>query len=105
MAMKPSRNAIEGNTGMATNGHSLWAKALHEFRAGIFRDVEFLAAGHAIEDRPRLIDGDEIEIDAVRLHLAGIERLHPIVERASKRQLQLGHGRDVLPVIFLRRYG
>src|SRR3954469_12547280 len=35
--------------------------ALHVFRAGIFGDVELLAARHAVEDRARLLDADEIE--------------------------------------------
>ena len=57
----------------------------------ILGDVELLAARHAIEDRPRLIDGDEIEIDAVDLDLAGVERLHPVIKSARERKLQLGH--------------
>ena len=71
----------------------LVGETLDEFRAGILGDVELLARRHAVEDRPRLIDGDEIEIDAVGLDLAGIERLHPVVEPARERKLQLGHGR------------
>ena len=89
--MKPWRNAREGNTGMATNGTLLVGEPLDEFRAGIFGDIELLAARHAVEDRPRLIDGDEIEIDAVGLDFTGIERLHPVVEPAGERKLQLGH--------------
>ena len=67
-------------------------KALHELRAGELGDVEFLAARHAIENGPRLIDGDEVEIDALDLDLAGIERLHAIIEPARKGKLQFGHG-------------
>src|SRR5258708_28463628 len=65
--------------------------ALHVFRARIFGDVELLPARHAIEDRPRLLDADEIEIDAVGLDLAGIDRLHAVVQSGRKRQLQIGH--------------
>jgi hypothetical protein len=70
----------------------LIGETLDEFRAGIFRNIELLAARHAVEDRPRLIDGNEIELDAVRPDLAGIERLHAVVEPARERKLQLGHG-------------
>src|SRR5262249_5277712 len=56
-----------------------------------FGNVELLAPSHAVEDRPRLVNGDEIEIDALDLHLPGIERLHAAVEAARKRKLQLCH--------------
>src|ERR1700693_3823985 len=75
----------------------LAGEALGEFGAGILRYVKFLAARHAVENRPRLIDGDEIEIDAIGLDLARIERLHPIVEPARERKLQLGHWSGALP--------
>ena len=90
----------EGDRGEHRDGDEralVAGKSLREFGRRIFGDVEFLAAGHAVENRPRLIDGDEIEIDAVGLHLARIERLHPVVEAARKRKLQLGHGPSVLP--------
>src|ERR1700720_760888 len=123
--MKPWRNARDGKTGSATNGHCLLAKrwtnseleysspefvqrfgnnrkrderalligeTLDEFRAGIFRNIELLATRHAVENGPRLIDCNEIELDAVRPDLAGIERLHAVVEPARERKLQLGHG-------------
>ena len=65
--------------------------ALDVFGARIFRDVELLAARHAVEDRARLLDADEVEVDAVDRHFAGIDRLHAVVERGRKRELQLGH--------------
>ena len=65
----------------------LTGKALGEFRAGIFGDVELLPAGHAIENRTRLVDGDEIEVDAGGLDLARIEGLHSVIEAARKRKL------------------
>ena len=65
--------------------------ALDVFGARILRDVELLAARHAVEDRARLLDADEVEIDAVRLHLAGVDRLHAVVQRGRKRKLQIGH--------------
>ncbi len=79
----------EGARGKHRDGDEralLVGEALHELGAGIFRDVEFLAGRHAVEDRPRLVDGDEIEIDAVGLDLAGIERLHAVVEPGRERQ-------------------
>jgi len=78
-------------------------EALDEFGTGIFGDIELLSARHSIEDRPRLIDGDEVEIDAVRFHLAGIKRKHPVIERAGKRKLQLGHRCAVLPLRYVFR--
>jgi hypothetical protein len=65
--------------------------ALDIFGARIFRDIEFLPARHAVENGPRLLDADEIKIDALGLHLAGIDRLHAVIERGRKRQLQIGH--------------
>ena len=91
----------EGARGKHRDGDEralLVGEALHELGAGIFRDVEFLAGRHAVEDRPRLVDGDEIEVDAVGLHFAGVERLHAVVESGRKRKLQLGHGRRYPPV-------
>src|SRR5262249_10090626 len=69
----------------------LAGKALHEFRARKLGDIEFLAARHPVEDRPRLVDGNEIEVDALGLDLAGVKRLHAVVEPACERKLQLGH--------------
>src|SRR5262249_10557198 len=93
--------AVDGNEAVAkrTRGKDrnaderalLAGEALHELRARKLGDVEFLAARHPVEDRSRLIDGDEIEVDALDLDLAGIERLHAVVEPARERKLQLGH--------------
>jgi hypothetical protein len=69
----------------------LVGEALHELGAGKFGDVKLLAPSHAVEDRTRLVNGDEIEVDALGLHLARIERLHAVVETARKRKLQLCH--------------
>jgi hypothetical protein len=82
---EPERDRGENRNG--DEGTLLVGEALHEFRAGILGNVEFLAARHAVEDRPRLIDLDEVQIDAVGSHLAGIERQHPVIERASERKL------------------
>src|SRR6185295_3927275 len=71
--------------------------ALDVFGARIFGDVELLPARHAGEDRARLLDADEIEIDAVDRNLTGIDRLHAVIERGRKRKLQLGHRRRFPP--------
>src|SRR5882757_1647939 len=68
-----------------------FGEALDEFRARKLGDVELLAGRHPIEDRPGLVDGDEIEINAVDLDLAGVERLHTVIKPARERKLQLGH--------------
>jgi hypothetical protein len=61
--------------------------ALDVFGARILGDVELLAARHAVEDRTRLLDADEVEVDAVGLHLAGVDRLHAVVQSGRKRKL------------------
>jgi hypothetical protein len=66
-------------------------EARHVFRGRHFRGVEFLPRGHAVEQRTRIIHGDEIEIDAGRPHLAGIERGHAVVEAAGERHRQRRH--------------
>ena len=96
-----ARLAVDGDEAVAKRARGkdrdgderalLVGEALDEFRARKLGDVELLAARHPVEDRPRLIDGDEIEIDAVDLDLAGVERLHAVVEPARERKLQLGH--------------
>src|SRR5262249_47282791 len=63
----------------------------HELRARKLGNIEFLAARHSVEDRSRLVDGNEIEVDALGLDLAGVKRLHAVVEPARERKLQLGH--------------
>ena len=40
---------------------------------------------------PRMIDRQEIEVDAVRLHLAGIERQHAVIEPAGESNRNIGH--------------
>ena len=93
--------AVDADEGMAeaarrkhrdrNEGALLVGVALDVFGARILGDIEFLAARHAVEDGPGLLDTDEIEIDPVRLHLAGIDRLHAVIESGRKRQLQIGH--------------
>src|SRR5262245_18663928 len=84
----------EAARGKHRDGHErtlLVGVALDVFGARILGDVELLAARHAIKDRTRLLDADEVEIDAVDRDLAGIDRLHAVIERGRKRKLQLGH--------------
>ena len=86
MAMKPWRNAREGNTGIATNGHCLLAKRWTN------SELEYSATSNSSPPDMRSKIGrgssmrNEVEIDAVRLHFAGIERLHAVIERAGKTQ-------------------
>src|SRR5262249_4336670 len=96
-----ARLAVDGDEAVAErargkyrNGDEralLVGKALDELRAREFGDVEFLGPRHSVEDRSRLIDDNEIEIDAVGLHFAGVKRLHAVVEPTCERKLQLGH--------------
>ena len=38
-----------------------------------------------------IVDGQKVEIDALRLHLAGIERQHAVIEAAGERHRNFGH--------------
>ena len=59
-------------------------EALHEFGRRILGNVEFLPPRHAIEDGARLLDRHEVEVDAVGLNLARVERLHAVVKVVGK---------------------
>jgi hypothetical protein len=86
VAKRPRRKHGDGDERALLAG-----EALHELRARKLGNIEFLAASHPVEDRSRLVDGDEIEVDALGLDLAGVKRLHAVVEPARERKLQLGH--------------
>src|SRR5204862_3496477 len=62
-----------------------------EVGARHFRGIEFLRGLHPVEDFARMVDGEIIEIDAVGLHLAGVERQRAVVESAGKRDRNGGH--------------
>src|SRR5580700_6561960 len=79
--MKPWRNTREANTGRVP---------AHIFRARHFRRVELELADHAVEQLARIVDIDEIEIDAFGLDLAGPQRDHAVVKPAGKRHRKLG---------------
>ena len=65
------------------------------FGAGEFRGVEFQSRRHAVENVARVVVDQEVEIDALDLHLAGVERQHAVVEPAGESQRQLGHRSSV----------
>src|SRR5262249_8245916 len=69
----------------------LVGKPLNKFRTRKLGDVKFLPARHPVEDRARLIYGNESELDAFDRDLADVEWLHAVVEPARERKLQLGH--------------
>jgi hypothetical protein len=56
-----------------------------------FAGVEIEILPHAVEDLPRIVDGEKGEIDAFGLHLAGIERQHAVIEAAGEGHRNLGH--------------
>jgi hypothetical protein len=61
------------------------------FRRRHLRGVELEPAHHAIEQIARMVDRDEVEVDTVGFHLAGIERHHAVVEAAGEGHGELGH--------------
>src|SRR5215467_5652018 len=61
------------------------------FRARHLAGVELEIGQHPVEDLAGVVDGEEIEIDAVRLHAAGVEREHAIIEPASERDWNSRH--------------
>jgi len=54
--------------------------------------VELQPIGHAVENFARIVHHQEIEIDALRLNVAGVEGEHAVVEAAGERDRQIGHG-------------
>ena len=57
-------------------------------RARHLGGVEFEIVRHPVEDLARMVDGEEIEVDAVRLHFAGVQREHAVVEPAGEGDRQ-----------------
>jgi len=70
-----------------------------EFRARHLAGVELEIDQHPVEDLARMVDRQEIEIDAVRLHVAGVECKHAVIEAAGERDWNSGH---TLPPIHCR---
>src|SRR5262249_57327476 len=62
-----------------------------EFRARHLAGVELEIGQHPVEDLARMVDGEKIEVDAVGLHLAGMQREHAVVEAAGERDWNSGH--------------
>ncbi len=65
------------------------------FGARHLRSVELQRARHPIENLPRAVDGEEVEIDALRLHLLGVERQHAVIETAREGDGDFGHSLGV----------
>jgi hypothetical protein len=89
--MKPWRNTRDAKYRQRHKRQLLGRKSADIFRARHLADVEFQPARHAIEDLPRIVDDQEIEIDAVWFNVAGMERQHPVVETAGERDRQGWH--------------
>src|SRR5215470_15290587 len=66
--------------------------AADRLRARHLAGVEFEVLPHAVENLPRVVDGEKVEVDAVGLRLAGIECEHAVVEAARERHRYFGHG-------------
>jgi hypothetical protein len=68
------------------------------FRARHLAGFELEIGQHPVEDLARMVDRQEIEVDAVRFHLAGLQREHAVVEPAGERDWYSGHCPPVLSI-------
>jgi hypothetical protein len=68
------------------------------FGAGKLRRVEFLRRRHPVEDVARIVVDQEVEVDALDLHLAGVQREHAVIEPAGKGERRFRHFR--VPQVF-----
>src|SRR5262249_24770105 len=56
-----------------------------------FAGIEIEIFSHAVENLPRLVDGEKVEIDTFGFDFAGIERRHAVIEAAGERDRNFGH--------------
>src|SRR5215467_9478396 len=56
-----------------------------------FAGIEIEIFPHAVENLPRLVDGEKVEIDTFGFDFAGIERRHAVIEAAGERDRNFGH--------------
>src|SRR5215468_4254672 len=68
------------------------------FRARHLAGVELEIGQHPVEDLAGVVDGEEIEVDAVRLHIAGVEREHAVIEPAGERDWNSRHAFPALSI-------
>src|SRR5207302_6770090 len=60
------------------------------FGARHFRSIEFELADHPVKQLARIVDVDEIEIDAFGLDFTGTKRDHAVIKAAGNRHRKLG---------------
>ena len=88
--MKPCRNRREAKTGMATKGQ--WPVPNRLMNSEL--DISDASNSSLPPIRSKMSRGssigEELEIDAARLHLAGIEAQHAVIEAAGEGQRQSG---------------
>src|SRR5262245_36185849 len=88
--MKPWRKTREGNTGSATISLRPAASRLKTSELDISQASKSRFP-HAVENLPRLVDGEKVEIDTFGFDFAGIERRHAVIEAAGERDRNFGH--------------
>jgi hypothetical protein len=98
---RPHRLAVDGDEAVPEDArgedrqrHHLAAAggvAADDLGARHLAGVEFEILPHAVEDLAGIIDGDKVEVDALGLHLAGIEREHAVIEAAGEGQRNFCH--------------
>src|SRR6266550_3451656 len=74
--MKPWRKTREGNTGSATISLRPAASRLKTSVLDISQASNSRFFPHAVENLPRFVDDEKVEIDTFGFDLAGIERRH-----------------------------
>src|SRR6266566_3350889 len=89
--MKPWRKTREGNTGSATISLRPAASRLKTSVLDISQASNSRFFPHAVENLPRFVDDEKVEIDTFGFDLAGIERRHTVIEAAGERHRNFGH--------------
>src|SRR5262244_3979891 len=92
--MKPWRKTREGNTGSATISLRPAASRLKTSELDISQASKSIFP-HTVENLPRLVDGEKVEIDTFGFDLASMERRHAVIEAAGERHRNFGH--DMAP--------
>src|SRR5262249_57908365 len=79
-------------------------EAAEDLGARHFAGVELEIFPHAVENLPRFVDGEKVEVDTFGFDLAGVERRHTVIETAGERHRNFGHETSPARRISVYRY-